>query len=93
MIASEMISKIGACSLILQGGLLILGVIAAAVEFGPVFGWSLLFSLLAGLVSFISGLAVSLITHRAKALGLSAASIGFALVTGLVVLTNIGFGV
>ena len=93
MIASEMISKIGTCSLLLQGGLLVLGVIAAAVKFGPVFGWSLLFSLLAGLVSFISGLAVSLITHRAKALGLSAASFGFALVTALIVVMNIGFGV
>ena len=93
MVASEMISKIGTCSLLLQGGLLVLGVIAAAVQFGPVFGWSLLFSLLAGLVSFISGLAVSLITHRAKALGLSAASFGFALVTALIVVMNIGFGV
>ncbi len=95
MTAAELVTKIGAHSILLQAGFLVLSVVSEAIKFGhrPVFGWLLFFSLLAGLVSFISGLAVALLTRRAKALGIPAASLVFAFLAALIIFPHIGFGV
>lgn len=92
MAAAERITKTGVRSILLQAGFLVLGVVTEAIN-GPVFGVLLLFSLLAGLVSFISGLAVALLTRRAKALGIPAAALAFALLAALMIFPQVGFGV
>ncbi len=95
MAAADLITKIGVRSILLQAGFLVLGVATEAIKlgFGPVFMALLFFSLLAGLVSFISGFAVALLTRRVKPLGFPAASLVFALLAALIIFPHIGFGV
>jgi len=77
---SVAIYRIGLFSFPIQFFLLLAALtIGAALEFGQTFAWLLRMSLLAGLVAFCAGIALSVVSRRGRWLWLSGSSMVVAL--------------